>query len=174
MFCVCLCDDVLFGVCLFKSGFEVVQDGVVLVFEIIGCMVCIIECDIGEFGMLYLQVIGMQCFELLLYCVEGNGLLVGIVELLFDDILFEGEQVFVQFGLCVEVFECIIDVLKKFDLEKMLFGELFCFDDLSWVLNCFVELLLFDLCVWQKLMEFLDVGVCIDVVYYVFDWYGWL
>ncbi|MCM3468301.1 LON peptidase substrate-binding domain-containing protein, partial [Staphylococcus lugdunensis] len=150
----CLRDDAPFGVCLLKSGPEVAQDGAVSVPETIGCMARITECDTGEFGMLYLQAIGTQRFELLSYRVEGNGLLVGIAEPLPDDIPLEGEQALAQFGSCAEVLERIIDALKKSDPEKMPFGEPFRLDDPSWVSNRLAELLPLDLRARQKLMEF--------------------
>ncbi|MBZ5793412.1 LON peptidase substrate-binding domain-containing protein [Burkholderia contaminans] len=170
----CLRDDAPFGVCLLKSGPEVAQDGVVSVPETIGCMARITECDTGEFGMLYLQAIGTQRFELLSYRVEGNGLLVGIAEPLPDDIPLEGEQTLAQFGSCAEVLERIINALKKSDPEKMPFGEPFRLDDPSWVSNRLAELLPLDLRARQKLMEFPDVGARIDAVHHVLDRHGWL
>ncbi|AOJ39103.1 ATP-dependent protease [Burkholderia lata] len=170
----CLRDDAPFGVCLLKSGPEVAQDGTVSVPETIGCMARITECDTGEFGMLYLQAVGTQRFELLSYRVEGNGLLVGIAEPLPDDIPLEGEQSLAQFGSCAEVLERIIDALKKSDPEKMPFCEPFRLDDPSWVSNRLAELLPLDLRARQKLMEFPDVGARIDAVHHVLDRHGWL
>ncbi|ALX10769.1 ATP-dependent protease [Burkholderia cepacia JBK9] len=170
----CLRDNAPFGVCLLKSGPEVAQDGAVSVPETIGCMARITECDTGEFGMLYLQAVGTQRFELLSYRVEGNGLLVGIAEPLPDDIPLEGEQTLAQFGSCAEVLERIINALKKSDPEKMPFGEPFRLDDPSWVSNRLAELLPLDLRARQKLMEFPDVGARIDAVHHVLDRHGWL
>ncbi|MBN3799187.1 LON peptidase substrate-binding domain-containing protein [Burkholderia sp. Ac-20392] len=170
----CLRDNAPFGVCLLKSGPEVAQDGAVSVPETIGCMARITECDTGEFGMLYLQAVGTQRFELLSYRVEGNGLLVGIAEPLPDDIPLEGEQTLAQFGSCAEVLERIIHALQKSDPEKMPFGEPFHLDDPSWVSNRLAELLPLDLRARQKLMEFPDVGARIDAVHHVLDRHGWL
>ncbi|AJY13363.1 LON peptidase substrate-binding domain-containing protein [Burkholderia dolosa] len=170
----CLRDDAPFGVCLLKSGPEVAQDGAVSVPETIGCMARIVECDTGEFGMLYLKAIGTQRFELLSHRVESNGLLVGIAEPLPDDIPLEGEQALAQFGCCAEVLERIIDALQKSDPGKLPFCEPFRLDDPTWVSNRLAELLPLDLRARQKLMEFPDVGARIDAVHHVLDRHGWL
>ncbi|KVQ85838.1 LON peptidase substrate-binding domain-containing protein [Burkholderia ubonensis] len=171
----CLRDSAPFGVCLLKSGPEVAQEGAVSVPETIGCMARIVECDTGEFGMLFLQAIGTQRFELLSYRVEANGLLVGIAEPLPDDIPLEGEQALAQFGACAEVLERIIDALKqKNEPDKLPFCEPFRLDDPSWVSNRLAELLPLDLRARQKLMEFPDVGARIDAVHHVLNRHGWL
>ncbi|MBN3818104.1 ATP-dependent protease [Paraburkholderia sp. Se-20369] len=171
----CLRDNAPFGVCLLKSGPEVAQEGAVSVPETIGCMARIVECDTGEFGMLFLQAIGMQRFELLSYRVEANGLLVGIAEPLPDDIPLEGEQALAQFGACAEVLERIIEALKqKNEPDKLPFCEPFRLDDPSWVSNRLAELLPLDLRARQKLMEFPDVGARIDAVHHVLNRHGWL
>ncbi|AJX15783.1 ATP-dependent protease [Burkholderia ubonensis] len=171
----CLRDNAPFGVCLLKSGPEVAQEGAVSVPETIGCMARIVECDTGEFGMLFLQAIGTQRFELLSYRVEANGLLVGIAEPLPDDIPLEGEQALAQFGACAEVLERIIDALKqKNEPDKLPFCEPFRLDDPSWVSNRLAELLPLDLRARQKLMEFPDVGARIDAVHHVLNRHGWL
>ncbi|OMG70658.1 MULTISPECIES: LON peptidase substrate-binding domain-containing protein [Burkholderia] len=171
----CLRDNAPFGVCLLKSGPEVAQEGAVSVPETIGCMARIVECDTGEFGMLFLQAIGTQRFELLSHRVEANGLLVGIAEPLPDDIPLEGEQALAQFGACAEVLERIIDALKqKNEPDKLPFCEPFRLDDPSWVSNRLAELLPLDLRARQKLMEFPDVGARIDAVHHVLNRHGWL
>ncbi|KVC91991.1 ATP-dependent protease [Burkholderia ubonensis] len=171
----CLRDNAPFGVCLLKSGPEVAQEGAVSVPETIGCMARIVECDTGEFGMLFLQAIGTQRFELLSYRVEANGLLVGIAEPLPDDIPLEGEQALAQFGACAEVLERIVDALKqKNEPDKLPFCEPFRLDDPSWVSNRLAELLPLDLRARQKLMEFPDVGARIDAVHHVLNRHGWL
>lgn len=171
----CLRDNAPFGVCLLKSGPEVAQEGAVSVPETIGCMARIVECDTGEFGMLFLQAIGTQRFELLSHRVEANGLLVGIAEPLPDDIPLEGEQALAQFGACAEVLERIIEALKqKNEPDKLPFCEPFRLDDPSWVSNRLAELLPLDLRARQKLMEFPDVGARIDAVHHVLNRHGWL
>ncbi|RQR61274.1 ATP-dependent protease [Burkholderia sp. Bp9002] len=171
----CLRDNAPFGVCLLKSGPEVAQEGAVSVPETIGCMARIVECDTGEFGMLFLQAIGTQRFELLSYRVEANGLLVGIAEPLPDDIPLEGEQALAQFGACAEVLERIIEALKqKNEPDKLPFCEPFRLEDPSWVSNRLAELLPLDLRARQKLMEFPDVGARIDAVHHVLNRHGWL
>ncbi|KVD84058.1 ATP-dependent protease [Burkholderia stagnalis] len=171
----CLRDNAPFGVCLLKSGPEVAQEGAVSVPETIGCMARIVECDTGEFGMLFLQAIGTQRFELLSYRVEANGLLVGIAEPLPDDIPLEGEQALAQFGACAEVLERIIEALKqKNEPDKLPFCEPYRLDDPSWVSNRLAELLPLDLRARQKLMEFPDVGARIDAVHHVLNRHGWL
>ncbi|KVN36045.1 ATP-dependent protease [Burkholderia pyrrocinia] len=171
----CLRDNAPFGVCLLKSGPEVAQEGAVSVPETIGCMARIVECDTGEFGMLFLQAIGTQRFELLSYRVEANGLIVGIAEPLPDDIPLEGEQALAQFGACAEVLERIIEALKqKNEPDKLPFCEPFRLDDPSWVSNRLAELLPLDLRARQKLMEFPDVGARIDAVHHVLNRHGWL
>ncbi|WP_323122982.1 LON peptidase substrate-binding domain-containing protein [Burkholderia alba] len=170
----CLRDDVPFGVCLLRSGPEVAQEGAVSVPETIGCMAKIVECDTGEFGMLFLRTIGTQRFELLSHRVESNGLLVGIAEPMPEDIPLEGEQTLAQFGACAEVLERIIDALKKRDQGELPFVEPFSFDDPSWVSNRLSEVLPLDLRARQKLMEFPDVGARIDAVHHVLTRHGWL
>ncbi|CAN0623580.1 Peptidase S16 lon domain protein [Burkholderia multivorans] len=170
----CMRDDAPFGVCLLKSGPEVAQEGAVSVPETIGCMARIVECDTGEFGMLFVQAIGTQRFELLSHRVEANGLLVGIAEPLPEDIPLEGEQSLAQFGACAEVLERIIEALRKTDDGTLPFAEPFRLDDPSWVSNRLSEVLPLDLRARQKLMEFPDVGARIDAVHHVLNRHGWL
>lgn len=170
----CLRENVPFGVCLLRSGPEVAQEGAVSVPETIGCMAKIVECDTGEFGMLYLHTLGTQRFELLSHRVESNGLLVGIAEPMPDDIPLEGEQALAQFGACAEVLERIIDALRKKEASEMPFAEPFRLDDPTWVSNRLSEVLPLDLRARQKLMEFPDVGARIDAVHHVLDRHGWL
>ncbi|KDB08674.1 peptidase S16 lon domain protein [Burkholderia sp. lig30] len=170
----CLRDDAPFGVCLLKSGPEVAQEGAVSVPETIGCMARIVECDTGEFGMLFVQAIGTQRFELLSHRVEANGLLVGIAEPLPEDIPLEGEQSLAQFGACAEVLERIIEALRKTEDGTLPFAEPFRLDDPSWVSNRLSEVLPLDLRARQKLMEFPDVDARIDAVHHVLNRHGWL
>ncbi|WP_179401230.1 LON peptidase substrate-binding domain-containing protein [Burkholderia guangdongensis] len=170
----CLRDDAPFGVCLLKSGPEVAQEGAVSVPETIGCMARIVSCDTGEFGMLYLQAVGTQRFELLSHRTESNGLLVGIAEPLPDDIPLEGEQALAQFGACAEVLERIIAALRKTENCELPFAEPFRLDDPTWVSNRLSEVLPLDLRARQKLMEFPDVGARIDAVHHVLNRHGWL
>ncbi len=170
----CMRDDAPFGVCLLRSGPEVAQEGAVSVPETIGCMARIVECDTGEFGMLFVQAIGTQRFELLSHRVEANGLLVGIAEPLPEDIPLESEQSLAQFGACAEVLERIIEALRKTDDGTLPFAEPFRLDDPSWVSNRLSEVLPLDLRARQKLMEFPDVGARIDAVHHVLNRHGWL
>ncbi|WDD95361.1 LON peptidase substrate-binding domain-containing protein [Burkholderia sp. FERM BP-3421] len=170
----CLRDDAPFGVCLLRSGPEVAQEGAVSVPETIGCMARIVECDTGEFGMLYLRTIGTQRFELLSHRVEANGLLVGIAEPMPDDIPLDGELTLAQFGACAEVLERIIEALRRTEPGEMPFVEPFCFDSPTWVANRLSEVLPLDLRARQKLMEFPDVGARIDAVHQVLTRHGWL
>ena len=170
----CLRAEAPFGVCLLRSGPEVAQEGMASVPETIGCMARIVECDTGEFGMLFLQAIGTQRFELLSYRVEANGLLVGIAEPLPEDIPLEGEQSLAQFGACAEVLERIIEALRKTEEGTLPFAEPFRLDDPTWVSNRLSELLPLDLRARQKLMEFPDVGARIDAVHHVLNRHGWL
>lgn len=170
----CLRDDAPFGVCLLRSGPEVAQEGAVSVPETIGCMARIVECDTGEFGMLYLRTIGTQRFELLSHRVEANGLLVGIAEPMPDDIPLDGELALAQFGACAEVLERIIEALRRTEPGEMPFVEPFRFDSATWVANRLSEVLPLDLRARQKLMEFPDVGARIDAVHQVLTRHGWL
>ncbi len=170
----CLRDSAPFGVCLLKSGPEVAQDDEVAVPEAIGCTAEIVECDIGEFGMLFLRTVGRRRFRLLSHRVESNGLLMGIAEPLPDDLPLDGQDSIAQFGACAEVLERIIEALRNVKGGDLPFLEPFHFDDPSWVSNRLAEVLPLDLKARQKLLEFPGVGARIDAVHQVLKRHDWL
>jgi len=162
----CLREKKPFGVCLLKSGPEVAQADDPAVPENIGCLAEIAQCDAEAFGMLMIRAHGTQRFRLLSHRVESDGLLVGMAELLPDDIPLEGGEELARFGACAEVLERIIATIRERDPDNLPFAEPFKLDDPSWVSNRLAEVLPIALRARQKLMEMTDAGERIDVVHH--------
>lgn len=163
----CLRERTPFGVCLLKSGAEVAQpDENVAVPESVGCLAVIHECDVETVGMLHICAHGTQRFHLLSHRVEADGLLVGMAELLPEDIPLESSDQLAKFGACAEVLERIIATIRERDPSSLPFAEPFRFDDPSWVSNRLAEVLPIALRARQKLMELNDAGARIDVVHH--------
>ncbi|WP_233862127.1 LON peptidase substrate-binding domain-containing protein [Paraburkholderia adhaesiva] len=162
----CLREKTPFGVCLLKSGGEVVQHDEPAVPETIGCLAEIEQCDVEAFGMMLIRAHGTRRFRLLSHHVEADGLLVGMAELLPDDIPLEGGARLARFGACSEVLERIIATIRERDPASVPFGEPFRFDDPSWVSNRLAEVLPIALRARQKLMELPDAGARLDVVHH--------
>lgn len=162
----CLRERTPFGVCLLKSGAEVALPDEPSVPESIGCLATIEQCDVETVGMLHIRAHGTRRFRLLSHRVESNGLLVGMAELLSDDIPLEGSERLARFGACAEVLERIIATIRERDASSLPFAEPFRFDDPSWVSNRLAEVLPVALRARQKLMELDDAGERIDVVHH--------
>ncbi|WP_321920341.1 LON peptidase substrate-binding domain-containing protein [Paraburkholderia tropica] len=163
----CLREESPFGVCLLKSGGEVAQpDETAAVPETVGCLARIEQCDVETFGMLLIRAHGTQRFRLLSHRVQPDGLLVGMAELLPEDIPLEGSDHLARFGACAEVLERIIATLRERDPSSVPFAEPFRFDDPSWVSNRLAEVLPIALRARQKLMELDDASARIDVVHH--------
>jgi Lon protease-like protein len=162
----CLRDKTPFGVCLLKSGGEVAQPNEPSVPETVGCLADIDVCDVDEFGMLLIRARGTERFRLLSHRVESGGLLVGMAELIGDDVPLEGTQHMEKFGACAEVLERIIATIRERDPESLPFVEPFRLDDPTWVSNRLAEVLPIALKARQKLMELQDAGARIDVVHH--------
>ncbi len=170
----CLRDNTPFGVCLLKSGPSVAQEGAVSVPETVGCIAQIVECNSGEFGMLYLHTRGTHRFRLLSHWTESNGLLVGIAEPVPPDTELEGKQALTQFGACAEVLERIVNKLHKLPPDEHPFIEPFHFDNPSWVANRLAEILPTDLRTRQKWMELTNANARISAVHQFLHGHGWL
>lgn len=170
----CLRENAPFGVCLLRSGPEVAQEGTASVPETVGCMARIVDCDSGEFGMLFLSTIGTERFKLLSHRVVANGLLVGLAETLPADRPIEGEQALAQFGACAEALERIVAAVRRNEPEIELFAEPLRFDDPSWVSNRLAEILPIEVRGKQKLLEMEDAGARIEAVHHVLGTHGWL
>lgn len=162
----CLREESPFGVCLIKSGAEVAKGDEPCIPEAVGCLASIEECDVDAYGLLHVRARGGRRFRLLSHRVEPSGLLVGMAELLPDDIPLEGSDAVAKFGACAEVLERIIETIRERDPESLPFAEPFRFDDPSWVSNRLAEVLPFPLRVRQKLMEMADAGARIDCVHH--------
>jgi uncharacterized protein len=162
----CLREERPFGVCMLKSGGEVAQPDETAVPEAIGCLAVIKQCDVETFGMLHICAHGTQRFHLLSHRVEPDGLLVGMAELLPEDIPLEGSERQARCGACAEVLERIIATIRERDASSLPFAEPFRFDDPSWVSNRLAEVLPIPLRARQKLMELNDAGARIDVVHH--------
>jgi uncharacterized protein len=162
----CLREERPFGVCMLKSGGEVAQPDETAVPEAVGCLAVIKQCDVETFGMLHICAHGTQRFHLLSHRVEADGLLVGMAELLPDDIPLEGSERQARCGACAEVLERIIATIRERDASSLPFAEPFRFDDPSWVSNRLAEVLPIPLRARQKLMELNDAGARIDVVHH--------
>jgi len=162
----CLREERPFGVCLLKSGGEVALPDETAVPEAIGCLAVIKQCDVETFGMLHICAHGTQRFHLLSHRVEADGLLVGMAELIPEDIPLEGSERQARCGACAEVLERIIATIRERDPSSLPFAEPFRFDDPSWVSNRLAEVLPIPLRARQKLMELNDAGARIDVVHH--------
>ena len=134
--------------------------------ETVGCLADIDVCDVDEFGMLLIRARGTERFRLLSHRVESGGLLVGMAELIGDDVPLEGTQHMEKFGACAEVLERIIATIRERDPESLPFVEPFRLDDPTWVSNRLAEVLPIALKARQKLMELQDAGARIDVVHH--------
>ena len=162
----CLRDKIPFGVCLLKSGGEVANADEPSVPEAVGCLAEIAQCDVDEFGMLLIRARGTQRFRLLSHRTESSGLLVGMAELLGEDVPLEGPTHLAKFGACAEVLERIIATIRARDADSLPFIEPFRLDDPSWVSNRLSEVLPIALRARQKLMELDDAGARIDIVHH--------
>ncbi|CAG9206268.1 Lon N-terminal domain-containing protein [Paraburkholderia tropica] len=162
----CLREETPFGVCLLKSGGEVAQPDETAVPEAVGCLARIEQCDVETFGMLLIRAHGTQRFRLLSHRAQHDGLLVGMAELLPEDIPLEGSDHLARFGACAEVLERIIATIRERDPSSVPFAEPFRFDDPSWVSNRLAEVLPIALRARQKLMELNDASARIDVVHH--------
>ena len=162
----CLREHTPFGVCLLKSGAEVAQPDEPAVPETVGCLAVIEQCDVETVGMLHIQAHGTQRFHLLSYRQQADGLLVGIAELIPEDIPLEGGEQLAKFGACSEVLERIIATIRERDPASLPFAEPFRFDDPTWVSNRLAEVLPIPLRARQKLMELNDAGARIDIVHH--------
>jgi uncharacterized protein len=162
----CLREQTPFGVCMLKSGAEVAQPDETAVPESVGCLAVIKQCDVETVGMLHICAHGTQRFHLLSHRVEADGLLVGMAELIGEDIPLEGSELQAKFGACAEVLERIIATIRERDPSSLPFAEPFRFDDPSWVSNRLAEVLPIPLRARQKLMELNDAGARIDVVHH--------
>jgi uncharacterized protein len=170
----CLRENAPFGVCLLRSGPEVAQENEASVPEAVGCIARIVDCDSGQFGMLFVTALGTERFKLLSHRVEANGLLVGLAETLAADEPLAGEQALEQFGACAEALERIIEALRRNEPKREFFAEPLRFDDPSWVSNRLAEILPIDLRVKQKLLELHAVSARIEAVHQVLGRHGWL
>ena len=103
---------------------------------------------------------------LLSHRLEADGLLVGMAELIPEDIPLEGGEQLAKFGACSEVLERIIATIRERDPASLPFAEPFRFDDPSWVSNRLAEVLPIALRARQKLMELNDAGARIDIVHH--------
>ncbi|QGZ60504.1 LON peptidase substrate-binding domain-containing protein [Paraburkholderia acidisoli] len=162
----CLRERTPFGVCLLKSGAEVALPDEPSVPEAIGCLATIEACDVETVGMLHIRAHGTKRFRLLSHRAENNGLLVGMAEVLPEDIPLEGGERQARFGACSEVLERIIATISERDPTGLPFAEPYRFDDPTWVSNRLAEVLPIALRARQKLMELDDAGERIDVVHH--------
>ncbi|MCF2134946.1 MULTISPECIES: LON peptidase substrate-binding domain-containing protein [Burkholderiaceae] len=162
----CLRDHAPFGVCLLKSGSEVIQQDEPPVPESIGCLAEIVDCDVERFGLMHIRARGTRRFRLLSHRTEPNGLLRGQVQLLPEDRPLNGDERVAKFGACAEVLERIVATLSERSPGNLPFIEPYAFDDPSWVSNRLAEVLPVSARARQKLMEVLDAGARIDVVHH--------
>lgn len=163
----CLREHAPFGVCLIKSGSEVIQpEQPPVVPETVGCLAEIVDCDVQDFGLMHIRTRGTRRFRLLSHRTEPDGLLRGEAQLLPEDRPLDGDAHLAKFGACAEVLERIVATLTEREPGSLPFIEPFSFNDPTWVSNRLAEVLPISARARQKLMEIPDAGARIDIVHH--------
>jgi hypothetical protein len=140
---MCISGERPFGVCLIKEGRET---GTPAVPQDIGCLARIVEWDMPQLGVFYLQVEGLQRFRILATEVEKNGLISAEIERLAQD-----SQVAPEETMCSDVLKAIIE---KIGAEH--FPSPQRFDDAAWIGYRLSEVLPISLEIKQQLLRITD------------------
>lgn len=158
----CLCDRTSFGVCLTERGNEVTTaDGTAIPIDA-GCIAHIVECDMGQLGLLMIRMCDAQRLKVLSLETMPDGLVRGTIEPIDTDVE----------GCKSELFDDRVDTLRRVAtaLDSREDGnapmvEPYEWNSLSWVVNRLRELLPVPFKARWKLMELMDADMRIEIVY---------
>jgi uncharacterized protein len=140
----CLKTQTPFGVCLIHSGKEVAEPS--SSFLAVGCSATIADVDMQQLGLLLINTVGQQRFEVLDHEVQKDGLVLGKVKWIEAD------------APCSlpSQYQSLADLLERISQETdRLSGPLY-LDDAVWVSNRIAELLPVSMMLKHKLMALED------------------
>jgi uncharacterized protein len=148
----CLKDSLPFGIVLIREGEEV---GIPAVPESIGTLARVTDWDMQQLGVLQLRVRGAERFKIHSHTVSKNGLIVGQVSMLADELHVDS----------AEHIACA-DFLRKVYAKTGAHttGEQR-FDDAAWVGFRVTELLPFNHEIKQKMLELTDARMRIEILF---------
>lgn len=158
----CLRDKSPFGVCLIATGPEVAHQDIPTVPEAIGCLAEIVDCNMEQLGVLLIDTVGRQRFRVREHRTLDDGLLVGNVELLPNDII---DCKLELLGDCLSALRRLLAPILHAAPDNPPYAEPARWDDPSWVANRLCELLPLPLRARQMLMALPDAGMRIEVVH---------
>ena len=138
----CLRDSTGFGVCLIRHGAEV---GAPAEPEAIGCTARVVHWDMEQLGLLKLVAQGERRFRVQATRVEPDGLVLGSVEFLAEEI---DASVPAQCGACRDLLERIVA-----EHGERLFAKPFLLDSSAWVGARLAEVLPLPAAMKQSLLE---------------------
>ncbi|MCW5605886.1 MAG: LON peptidase substrate-binding domain-containing protein [Burkholderiales bacterium] len=142
---VCLRDELPFGVCLIREGYEV---GAPALPERTGCLATIAQWDMPQLGMFHLLARGGARFRIVDTHTAPNGLITGQIELLPADAGVETVD-----KTCSEVLKLIIDKAGAGNFPSPVK-----LDDPAWVAYRLAEILPIEMAVRQRILEMDDAG----------------
>ena len=149
----CLRTQAPFGVALIREGAEV---GVPAVPEAVGTLAYVTDWDMQNLGVLQLRVQGAERFKLLSQSVSRNGLIIGQVSMLPDDMHTDcSEQV-----ACAKFLRQVYAQVEPGDIVNPQR-----FEDAGWVGYRLTELLPFNNAVKQKMLELTDARMRLEILY---------
>jgi uncharacterized protein len=158
---VCLRDNTPLGICLIREGKEV---GVPAIPESVGCLANIVEWDMPQLGVFYLQTLGTDAFRIVDRTVAANGLTHAVVECRPT----EGEiPIDPKYQVCVEVLRSIIEQAgSNYPTVNLNY------QDAVWVIYRLAELLPIDLVVKQRLLEMESVALRAKLIHELLKQHG--
>lgn len=149
----CLRTQAPFGVALIREGAEV---GVPAVPETVGTLAYVTDWDMQNLGVLQLRVQGAERFKLLSRSNSKNGLIIGQVSLLPDDMHTDCPE----HAACAEFLRKVFAQVGPADNATPQR-----FDDAGWVGYRLTELLPFNNAVKQKMLELTDARIRLEILY---------
>ena len=148
----CMKDERPFGVCLITEGEEVAKPGVSTPqFEVIGTLARITNFDMPQLGILHIQTLGLERFNVHRHSVEASGLIVGEVTTLPAEPTLPMPD---PYAPLVKILEAIAARVgpENFPSDVK-------YDDATWVGYRLAELLPLPLSIKQRMLEVNDANV---------------
>lgn len=149
----CLKTQAPFGVVLIREGEEV---GVPAVPETVGTLAYVTDWDMQNLGVLQLRVEGAERFKLLSQSIMKDGLIIGQVSMLPDDMHADCSE----HAACAEFLRKVFVQIDSADIANPQR-----FDDAGWVGYRLTELLPFNNAVKQKILELTDARMRLEILY---------
>ncbi len=157
----CLRDNSPLGVCLIREGHEV---GAAALPEAVGCLANIVEWDMPQLGIFYLQTLGTEVFRIADRSVSANGLTRALV----DCRAAEPETALdPKYQVCVEVLRSLIEQAGSNYSPNNLN-----YQDAVWVIYRLAELLPLDLALKQQLLELENVPLRAKFIHQLLKQHG--